>query len=627
MCGIFAYYHENSTNFKNINNIKSLFKFSQKRGKDSSGLQLVSCSSNNCFKLNESASKLLSQKELKEIFNKKNIQLHYLPLLALGHTRMQTNGSKFDNNNNQPIIEDGYSLFHNGIVVNYEEIIEEFKFKLNTEVDSEVILKLYQYYFDDKDLNKTINNISTKIKGANSFILLDSKRKKLILYSRNGSFFYSFGKNIFYGTSEKSILQKILLKEHSKNTVTIKQLKNDFKVINLHDDLFFGDIQKIFFKKRNNFKNIAYQISEIDRHILSYKNEITRCSRCILPNTFPSISFNSENICNYCESHEKLSIQKVHDQKFVNNLGKKILVPFSGGRDSAYALNYLSENFDGEIISYTYDWGFVTKLARKNISRICGELKIENILVSADIDQKRKNARKNILAWIKKPDISMIPLFMAGDKSFFYFASEIFKEGNFDNLIFSMNPLEETKFKSLYAGATPLNHKYEVPFHRLNNFNMIKMISTYLKNFIKNPKYINSSLPDTFLGFIHYYLQKIDYKEIFKNISWDENIVEKVIRNKLGFEVYNYNLKSSWRVGDALSPLYNYIYFNYAGFTENDTFRSNQIRNGFLSRNEAIDLVFEENKFRLEPYLELMTYLNLDPIETLKEVNLFFNND
>ena len=78
----------------------------------------------------------------------------------------------------------------------------------------------------------------------------------------------------------------------------------------------------------------------------------------------------------------------------MNNLGKKILVPFSGGRDSAYALNYLSENFDGEIISYTYDWGFVTKLARKNISRICGELKIENILVSADIDQKEKMQEK-----------------------------------------------------------------------------------------------------------------------------------------------------------------------------------------------------------------------------------------
>ena len=121
---------------------------------------------------------------------------------------MQTNGSKFDNNNNQPIIEDGYSLFHNGIVVNYEEIIEEFKFKLNTEVDSEVILKLYQYYFDDKDLNKTINNISTKIKGANSFILLDSKRKKLILYSRNGSFFYSFGKNFFMALQKNQYYKK-----------------------------------------------------------------------------------------------------------------------------------------------------------------------------------------------------------------------------------------------------------------------------------------------------------------------------------------------------------------------------------------------------------------------------------
>ena len=80
MCGIFAYYHENSTNFKNINNIKSLFKFSQKRGKDSSGLQLVSCSSNNCFKLNESASKLLSQKELKKFLIKKYTITLFTPI-------------------------------------------------------------------------------------------------------------------------------------------------------------------------------------------------------------------------------------------------------------------------------------------------------------------------------------------------------------------------------------------------------------------------------------------------------------------------------------------------------------------------------------------------------------------
>ena len=37
---------------------------------------------------------------------------------------------------------------------------------------------------------------------------------------------------------------------------------------------------------------------------------------------------------------------------------------------------------------------------------------------------------------------------------------------------------------------------------------------------------------------------------------------------------------STWRLGDATAPFYNYIYYTVAGFTEHDTFRSNQIREG-----------------------------------------------
>ena len=41
----------------------------------------------------------------------------------------------------------------------------------------------------------------------------------------------------------------------------------------------------------------------------------------------------------------------------------------------------------------------VTDLARRNIARICGQLEVENIIVAADIQWKRDNIRKNILAW------------------------------------------------------------------------------------------------------------------------------------------------------------------------------------------------------------------------------------
>ena len=42
------------------------------------------------------------------------------------------------------------------------------------------------------------------------------------------------------------------------------------------------------------------------------------------------------------------------------------------------------------VITYTYDWGMVTDLARRNIARACGKLKVENIIVAADISKKRR---------------------------------------------------------------------------------------------------------------------------------------------------------------------------------------------------------------------------------------------
>ena len=52
------------------------------------------------------------------------------------------------------------------------------------------------------------------------------------------------------------------------------------------------------------------------------------------------------------------------------------------------------------VVTYTYDWGMVTDLARRNIARICGQLGVENIIVAADIHWKRTNIRKNLKAWL-----------------------------------------------------------------------------------------------------------------------------------------------------------------------------------------------------------------------------------
>ncbi len=52
---------------------------------------------------------------------------------------------------------------------------------------------------------------------------------------------------------------------------------------------------------------------------------------------------------------------------------------------------------------------------------------------------------------------------------------------------------------------------------------------------------------------------------------------------------------TTWRIGDGTAAFYNYIYYTVAGFSEHDTFRSNQIREGMLAREDGLRLVNAEN--------------------------------
>ena len=79
---------------------------------------------------------------------------------------------------------------------------------------------------------------------------------------------------------------------------------------------------------------------------------------------------------------------------------------------------------------------------------------MEHILVSADINVKRANIRKNVRAWLRRPDLGTVPLFMAGDKQFFYYANRLRHQVGVKLLIFSMNPLERTDFKTGFCGVT-----------------------------------------------------------------------------------------------------------------------------------------------------------------------------
>jgi len=141
-----------------------------------------------------------------------------------------------------------------------------------------------------------------------------------------------------------------------------------------------------------------------------------------------------------------------------------------------------------------------------------------------------------------------------------------------------------------------------------------------LKAMLESPAYFNSSLWDTISG--EYYrslTEKKDYYHIFDYWRWDEKIIDSVLDEYEWERAPDTN--TTWRIGDGTAAFYNYIYYMVAGFTEHDTFRSNQIREGQITREEALVLVEDENRPRYQNIRWYLDALGMDFKEVIRTVN------
>ncbi|MEG2640805.1 MAG: 7-cyano-7-deazaguanine synthase [Bacilli bacterium] len=352
---------------------------------------------------------------------------------------------------------------------------------------------------------------------------------------------------------------------------------------------------------------------------------LKRCTKCVLPETFPFIEFDEEGVCNYCRNHKPMKVSSSFDnliklvEPYRRNNKIDCIVPFSGGRDSTLALHIIKKELKLNPVAFTYDWGMATDLAYRNADKVCKKLGVENITVKANIARKRENIRKNITAWLKNPELGMIPLFMAGDKWFFYYCNQLKKDLDVKLNIWGVNRLENTDFKTGFAGLRPEFEKKTI--YSINLQNQLKLFGYVTKNVLKSPGYINNSIFDSLGSFASRYISpKKDYFHLFDYYKWDENELNDLLINEYDYELAP-DSPSTWRIGDGTAAFYNYIYYTVAGFSEYDTFRSNQIREGMISREEAIKLLEKENFPRFESIKWYLDTINLDYDNVMKIIN------
>lgn len=601
MCGIFGIISDGRINKINL---KKLVLHSQQRGKDSSGLITYNRNSYFINRADYEISQLLKRVR------------PYESKIVLGHSRLVTNGM----NDNQPVLRNGLICIHNGIIVNEEDIWQTCKLKRQLQIDSEAILALAEFYLNQSnDISGLAPFILTRVQGVVACALLVPKLGKLILFSNNGSLYSGWIDRDFYFASEKYGLDLAGCQE-------VVQLKGsdtmivEVPVSKLDIHCFDENV-----RKENLIPSFQYIAKE--EKILEYNTHILkRCSKCVLPETMPFIKFDDNGECNYCKHYKTRNSPKPKEELFklvepYRRKGKELdcIVPFSGGRDSCYGLHLIVNELKMKPVTYTYDWGMVTDLGRRNISRMCSQLGVENIIVAADISMKRRNIRMNLNAWLNSPHLGMMAMLTAGDKHFFRHVETIKKQTGININLWGVNPLEVTHFKTGFLGIEPDFEEKRVYSHGVSK--QLRYHGKRFKAMLESPGYFNSSLWDTLSGeYFRSFTEKKDYFHIFDFWRWDEDLVNDTLLNDYDWEKA-LDTPTTWRIGDGTAAFYNYVYYTVAGFTEHDTFRSNQIREGQITREKALELLIEENKPRYHSIRWYLDTLQLDFETVVKIVN------
>lgn len=635
MCGIWGIVNKKKIlPIEVISNImKELMLLSESRGKEATGVVVLNSEGMSVIKRSVAANVLLRSDGYRN-FLKKNMKANE-ELLLMGHSRLVTNGVQ--SQNNQPVVKHKMAMVHNGIIVNDAELwSDNTSIEREYEIDTEIMVELFNKYLKEENCKAALSRVYGQIQGMASTISILMEQKTLIAASNNGSLYYCVCKDsgVVILASEMLTVQKVLhkFKSHLGGRNIIRQL-NHGGIVSWSLKETVKEAQVIIDDDINSDTHARYNIfgeKQISQFEIDFEKikKIRRCTRCVLPETMPFIHFDEKGVCNYCRTYQK-QIYKGEDalKKWARNINKEktrnnCMVSFSGGRDSSYGLHYFVKELGLKPITYCYDWGMVTDLARRNQSRMCSKLGVELILVSADIRRKRSNIRKNILAWLKEPDLGMIPIFMAGDKHYFYYANKVCKDYGINNILLASNPFEKTYFKSGFCGIKPeilCGKDNKLAVERLPFAKVAQTGLYYLGQYGKNRAYINDSLIDTFTAAISYYIIPHNYFRLFDYIEWEESKVNRVLLDEYDWEIAT-DTKSTWRIGDGTAPFYNYIYCLVAGFSENDTLRSNQIREGMLTREEALDLVYRDNVPRFDSMKWYFDVLNLDMQGVLSKV-------
>lgn len=203
MCGILGVInYEPSISYTRAKLIRkvttNLLKESETRGRDASGLCVVTGEKATMFKNNVPATKLINAPEYSQVLSAIKYSDSFRSVI--GHTRSQTKGDKAFNVNNHPIKAGKVVGVHNGIIFNDDILFDTYEedIKRNGRVDSEIIFQLLNYHIENgEDIAEAVKSVDLLLTGSYACAFIHTDHPRYVTIFTNSSSYSNISLHIF----------------------------------------------------------------------------------------------------------------------------------------------------------------------------------------------------------------------------------------------------------------------------------------------------------------------------------------------------------------------------------------------------------------------------------------------
>ena len=317
------------------------------------------------------------------------------------------------------------------------------------------------------------------------------------------------------------------------------------------------------------------------------------CTKCVIPDTSETLTFDKNNVCSVCNQIDyKDNIDWDDREKQLDALIKKYknknsydcIVPFSGGKDSTFALWYLVKKKKLNPLVVRFDHNFLRTTVSKNTERTISKLGVDFLNYKPNFEIVKKVMLESLIrradfCWHCHTGIFSLPVRVAIEKKI--------------PLIFYGEPTSE--YSSFYDYSEP-EELNEEKFNKVVNLginaeDMLGMLKERYPNeniteddlkpyvFPSKRDFIKSKIKAGYLGNYVRWDVKEQVKIIKKELNWEGDVVEGIP------EEYDYE-----KIECIMQGSRDFIKYLKRGFGRTAHLTSIDIRNNRMSREKALDL-------------------------------------